>query len=59
MVTDSVQQCLCGFVFAHEHQLQVHVAFNQEAFGHEADPHHATQHATAAGLLVAKGEERT
>lgn len=51
-MTDSVQQCLCGFVSAHQHQLQVHVTFDQEAFGHQADPDHATQHATTAGLSV-------
>ena len=47
-MTDSVQQCLRGFVSAHQHKLQVHVSFDQEAFGHQANPHHATQHAAAA-----------
>lgn len=54
IVTDSVQQRLCGFVFAQQHQLQVHVAFDQEAFGHEADPHHSAQRGAAAGLSVVK-----
>jgi len=57
IVTDSVQQCLCGFVSAHQHQLQVHVSFDQEAFGHESDPHHSTEHATAAGLSVFKDKQ--
>lgn len=42
VVTDGAEQCLGGFLSAHEHQLQVHVIFNQEAFGHQTDPHHST-----------------
>ncbi len=53
-MTDSVQQCLCGFVSTHQYELQVHVAFDQEAFGHQADPHHSTQHDATAGLSVLK-----
>lgn len=53
-MTDSVQQCLRGFVSAHQHKLQVHVSFDQEAFGHQANPHHATQHAAAAAAAAAR-----
>lgn len=58
ILTDGVQQRCCGLVSAHQHQLQVHVAFDQEPFGHETDPHHSTQQPSAAGLSVSQ-KQRT
>jgi len=40
---DGVQQQLGGFLSAHQNQLQVQVPSDQQAFGHQADPHHAAQ----------------
>lgn len=58
ILTDCVQQCCCGLVSAHQHQVQVHVAFDQKPFGHETNPHHSTQQPTAAGLPVFKHKEQ-
>lgn len=41
---DGVQQQFGGFLPAHQHQFQVHVPFDQQAFGHQADTCHPTQH---------------
>ncbi|TNN40916.1 hypothetical protein EYF80_048908 [Liparis tanakae] len=53
----SVSFCQVSNEHNEKHQLQVHVSFDQEAFGHESDPHHAAEHATAAGLSVLKEKQ--
>ncbi len=52
VVTDGGQQSLSGLLSAHEHQLQIHVIFNQEAFGHQTDPYDATQHPSFTGTAT-------
>lgn len=41
---DGVQQQFGGFLSTHQHKFQVHVPFDQQAFGHQADTGHAAQH---------------
>lgn len=40
---DGVQQQFGGLLLAHEHQLQVHVPFDQKAFGHQTDTRHPAE----------------
>lgn len=44
---DGVQQQFGGFLPAHQHQFQVHVPFDQQAFGHQTDTCHPAQHRRA------------
>lgn len=39
----------CWFVLTEQHQLQIQIPLQQQAFGHQAHPHHTTQ--GACGLL--------
>lgn len=41
---DGVEQQFGGFLPAHQHQFQVHVPFDEQAFGHQADTRHTAQH---------------
>lgn len=40
---DGVQQQFGGLLLAHEHQLQIHVPFDQKAFGHQTDTRHPAE----------------
>lgn len=46
---DGVQQQFGRFLPAHQHQFQVHVPFDQQAFGHQTDTCHPAQHRRAVG----------
>lgn len=52
---DGVEQRFGGLLPAHEHQLQIHVPFDQKAFGHQTD----TRHPAERWHAVRPEEERT